>query len=139
VDSDIVIQRPQPRGVNKRGLPTWSGAEVKWFREALGVPQGHAAQAAGEWQAAVSTVFENLRSPVAVEYRKMVQYIDAIEKVAAERKVSQAKAVEKLAEMRKTLPDLDGQFNTKPIGGWRTPAEAQRIRDEQRVEGGHTS
>jgi hypothetical protein len=132
VENDIVIERPTPRGINKRGKPTWSGAEVKWFREALGVPQGHAAQAAGEWQAAVSTVFENLRSPVAVDYKKMVAYIAAIERVAAQRKVKAAEAIGKLAELRATLPDLDpSTIDTSPAGGWRTQAEADAILAER--------
>lgn len=135
-----MIERPKPRGINQRGAATWSGTEIYLWRRALSVTQGDAARRASTAQATVSVVYENRRAPVNVEFKRVVAYLDAIERAAEANAKDQADSAAELKALRATLPEVPAVVVTrarKVAPRYRTRAEAEAILAEQRTESGY--
>ena len=105
--ASLRIPRPVPRGVNRRGAPTFDGRELKLWREAHGVSQADVADAIRMSQSYVSNIIEYDREPNAVQVKTVAEYCDAVEKIAARRARMADEGRPKLAEHRATLPTLD--------------------------------
>jgi hypothetical protein len=127
VTSSFSISRPVPRGVNKRGAPTFDGRELKYWREAHGVTQTDVADALRMSQSWVSNIIEWDGEPAAVQVKSVVEYCGTVEAIAARRIQRAADGRAKLEAYRPTLPPpLDGEtLAAAPMPRTRTVAETR--------------
>lgn len=125
------IQRPKPRGVNQRGMPTWSGLELKLYRQSLGLTQASVTRRTGIWESAISASIENLRGPVSYDYDKVMRYLDALEEEVSNRQRERVTATAELVKLQAKLPEIEVDTTKIPTPRWRTAFEAQAILDER--------
>lgn len=125
--SSSSISRPVPRGVSRRGAPTFDGRELKYWREAHGVTQGDVADALRMSQSWVSNIVEWDGEPAAVQVKSVVEYCGTVEAIAARRAQMAADGRAKLEAYRPTLPAPLGAetLAAAPKPRTRTAAETQ--------------
>lgn len=96
------IPRPVPRGLNVRGLPLWDGTELALFRQAHAVTQVEVARALGVTHPAIATTYEPKKLLV-TRAARIEEYFKAIERIAARRAETAAKASEELNAYRRAF------------------------------------
>lgn len=95
------VSRPQSRGTNRRGLPTWDGAELQLYRRSLGVAQTEVAVRLAMFAPNVSYLFESSRAPIAMRSDKVEKYLAACERAAEAKAQDAGDAQRELAALRK--------------------------------------
>ena len=94
------ITRPQPTGVNKRGVPTWDSQEMSAYRAAHGVTQAQVARQLQIPQSSVAAYFENAAGVVALPGQRATAYFNAVESAARRAQNDQAHAADWILEIR---------------------------------------
>jgi hypothetical protein len=115
----LSIPRPVPIGMTRSGVPKWDGADLRRFRIAHGIPEGHVARSMSTSTRTITEAYEQTRQPVAHSYDRAEKYFQSVERLAATR---DTRAADALAELRQRVPKVARRAATMNRAGASAPS-----------------